>query len=137
MSCGAKQCYLGVTNYGVEQRVKKREYFLRGLNIIFFKRRLKCKIKKIGRTLGGASGSKFRPPSFTSIDFCFALKVFFFFAAAGAFPSVLRLRSSCLAVARPFPNLSLSAARVSDLLAGSSNETVSSLPRLRGRQKRQ
>jgi hypothetical protein len=54
-------------------------------------------------------------------------------AAAGAFPSVLRLRSSCLAVARPFPNLSLSAARVSDLLAGSSNETVSSLPRLRGR----
>lgn len=35
MVYGADQCYLDAVGHGAEQRVKKREYFFRGLNVIF------------------------------------------------------------------------------------------------------
>lgn len=64
---------------------------------------LKYKKKSVAR-LGGASGSKFRPPSFTSIDFCFALKAFFFFA------STRTCRSGCFSL-RPTASVFLSGRR--------------------------
>jgi hypothetical protein len=43
MVYGVDQCYLDAVGHGAEQRVKKREYFFRGLNVIFLYKGLECK----------------------------------------------------------------------------------------------